>query len=78
MKKNGIKACLIAALLMAVLSFPACGGSSDSSGNYKYSEPEMAYESAAYDSYSDDYDYTGEVYAEEAKVTADANTSVEV
>lgn len=77
MKKTSIKAGFIAALLMAVLSFPACGGSdSSASGNYKYadSEPAMA-ESAAYDY---EYDYSEPEYAEEAKVTADANTSVDV
>ncbi len=73
MKKTGIKACFIAALMVAVLSFPACGGSSSDSSKY------AATESAAYDGgYYDDDEYADEVYAEEAKVTADANTSVDV
>ena len=73
MKKTGIKACFIAALMVAVLSFPACGGSSSDSSKY------AATESAAYDGgYYDDNEYADEVYAEEAKVTADANTSVDV
>lgn len=74
MKKTGIKACFIAALMVAVLSFPACGGDSSSESS-KYA----ATESAAYDGgYYDDYEYADEVYAEEAKVTTDANTGVEV
>lgn len=72
MKKTCIKACFIAALMVAVLSFPACGGSSSDSSKY------AATESAAYDGVYDDYEYADEVYAEEAKVTTDANTGVEV
>ncbi|MBO7386583.1 MAG: DUF4349 domain-containing protein, partial [Lachnospiraceae bacterium] len=75
MRKRGFKVGFIAMLAMSTLVFGACG---DSSANKSYSAdsaPAM-YDSGAYDDYS--YEYAEEAYAEEAKVTADANTSVEV
>ena len=75
MRKRGFKVGFIAMLAMSTLVFGACGDSSSNKSYSADSSPAM-YDSGAYDDYS--YEYAEEAYAEEAKVTADANTSVEV